>query len=169
MTQRYGTPVDGNEREVLGGFLDHYRSVMLQICEGLSDEDLARPMVPSGTSLLGMIKHLAYVEWGWFRETVAGEPVDYPFDFESDPEADLRIEPGETAEQIFELYRRACERSREILASVSLDDPASGERRPTEYNVRWIVVHMIEETARHAGHADILRELIDGKTGTGYQ
>jgi uncharacterized damage-inducible protein DinB len=167
MQKRYGAPVAGEEKEVLGGFLDHYRQTVLDICEGLSDEELRRPMVPSGTSLLGMVKHLAYDERGWFQESVANEPFDYPFDT-SDPDADLRTEEGETSEEIFKLYRDACERSRRALEEASLDDMVQNTGRSADYNVRWVVVHMIEETARHAGHADILRELIDGRTGAGY-
>ena len=140
---------------------------MLENCEGLSEEEVRQPMVPSGTSLLGMVKHLAYVERGWFQENVANERFDYPFDT-SDPEADMRAEEDETSEEIFELYRDACDRSRRALEDASLDDMVQNPDRSADYNVRWIVVHMIEETARHAGHADILRELIDGKTGAGY-
>nr|MBA2601611.1 DUF664 domain-containing protein [Actinomycetota bacterium] len=70
MDKRYGTPVAGQEKEVLVGFLDHYRQTILDICEGLTEEQLRRPMVPSGTSLLGMVKHLAYAEEGWFHEGV---------------------------------------------------------------------------------------------------
>ncbi len=167
MRKRYGAPVAGDEKEVLSGFLDHYRRTLLDICEGLSEEELRRPMVPSGTSLLGMVKHLAYVERGWFQENVANERFDYPFDT-SDPEADIRAEEDETSEKIFELYKAACDRSRRALKEASLDDMVENPQRRADYNVRWIVVHMIEETARHAGHADILRELIDGKTGAGY-
>ena len=167
MRQRYGTPVAGTEKEVLSGFLDHYRATILTICEGLGDEDLRRPMVPSGTSLLGMIKHLAYVERGWFQETIAGERAEYPFDLD-DPDADMRAEPHERTEEILDLYRSECDRSRQIIDAVSLDDLAKGEERSADYNVRWVIVHMIEETARHAGHADIIREQLDGVTGTGY-
>ena len=165
MELRYGSPVAGGEKEVLAGFLDHYRGVLLTLCQGLSDEELRRPMVPSGTSLLGLVKHLAYVERGWFQEVIAGEPENYPYEDGSD--GDLRIEADETPEQIFDFYRAECERSREILARVSLEDNATRTDR-THFKVRWIVVHMIEETARHAGHADILREMIDGKIGVGY-
>ena len=168
MRERYGTPVAGTEKEVLSGFLDHYRATILAICEGVDDEDLRRPMVPSGTTLLGMIKHLAYVERGWFQETIAGDPVEYPFDFDADPEADMRAEPHERAEEILDLYRSECARSRQIIDAVSLDDLAKGAGRSADYNVRWVIVHMIEETARHAGHADIIREQLDGVTGTGY-
>jgi uncharacterized damage-inducible protein DinB len=168
METRYGAPVAGTEKDVLAGFLDHYRKTMLDVCDGVSDADLRRPLVDSGTTLLGMIKHLAYVERGWFQEIIAGGKVGAPFDFDNDPDADFRIEPGETTEEIFDLYRAECSKSRAILESVSLDDLAIGEERSRDFNVRWIVVHMIEETARHAGHADILREQLDGKVGTGY-
>jgi hypothetical protein len=167
MRKRYGTPVAGHEKEVLAGFLDHYRATILAICEGLSDQDLRRTVVPSGTTILGMIKHLAYVERGWFQETIAGDRVEFPFGAD-DPDADLRIEPEETTEEIFDLYRAECDRSRQIIEMVSLDDLGKGEGRSADYNVRWVVVHMIEETARHAGHADIIREQLDGATGTGY-
>ena len=168
MQTRYGAPVAGAEKEVLAGFLDHYRQTLLDICEGLSEEQLRRPMVPSGTSLLGMIKHLAYTERGWFQEVVANEPFEYPFDTD-DPEAEFRLEEGETAEEVFELYRAACARSRRALEEAHLDDPVHAPQRSADYNVRWVVVHMLEETARHTGHADILREQIDGKTKTGYR
>ena len=167
METRYGAPVAGAEKEVLAAFLDHYRKTLLEICTGVSDDALRRPMVPSGTSLLGLIKHMAWVERGWFQEGVANEHVDYPFP-EDDPDADFRIEPGETAEEIFDLYRTACERSRRALAEASLDDLLQNQNRSRDYNVRWVLVHMIEETARHAGHADILREMIDGTIGAGY-
>jgi uncharacterized damage-inducible protein DinB len=167
MNTRYGAPVAGTEKEVLGGFLDHYRHTLLDICEGLSEEQLRRPMVPSGTSLLSILKHLAFVERGWFQENVANEQYDYPFDT-GDPDAEFRIEDGETGDDIFELYRQACARSRQALEAVSLDDMVQHPDRSADYNVRWVVVHMIEETARHAGHADIIREQLDGRTGTGY-
>jgi uncharacterized damage-inducible protein DinB len=167
MRKRYGTPVAGDEKEVLAGFLDHYRATILAICEGLSDEDLRRTVVPSGTTILGMIKHLAYVERGWFQETIAGDRVEFPFNAD-DPDADLRVKPEETTEEILDLYRAECDRSRQIMEMVSLDDQAKGKERSADYNVRWVVVHMIEETARHAGHADIIREQLDGATGTGY-
>ncbi len=167
MEMRYGAPIAGDEKAVLAGFLDHYRKILLEICEGLSLDELKKPMVGSGTSLLGLVKHLAFVERGWFQEVVAGEAFEYPFDA-SDPDADFRIEEGETPEQIFTLYRDACERSRRALDEASLDDLVRVPRRDTDYSVRWVVVHMLEETARHVGHADILRELLDGRTGAGY-
>ncbi|HEX2294166.1 MAG TPA: DinB family protein [Actinomycetota bacterium] len=169
MEKRYGAPIAGGEKEVLAGFLDHYRATMLELCEGMSEKDLRRSLVPSGTTLLGIVKHLAYVEIGWFHENVANKRYEYPFDVDADPEADFRIEDDETPEEIFELYRSACELSRAALAAASLDDPILNPERSRDYNVRWVVVHMIEETARHAGHADIIREQLDGRTEIGYR
>ena len=152
---------------MLGAFLDHYRKTLLEICSGVSDEDLRRSMVPSGTSLLGLVKHLAWCERGWFEEGIANQPVDYPFP-DDDENADFRIEPHETTEEILDLYRAACDRSRVALVEASMDDMIENPKRYRDYNVRWVVVHMIEETARHVGHADIIREQIDGVTGAGY-
>jgi uncharacterized damage-inducible protein DinB len=165
--RRYGAPVAGGEKEVLSGFLDHYREVLLDICEGLSEEQLRERMVPSGTSLLGVIKHLTYVERGWFQEIVANERFAYPFDVD-DVDADFRLEDGEPSAEIFALYRQACARSREALEAASMDDMVENPERSADYSVRWVVVHMLEETARHAGHADIMREQLDGKVGIGY-
>ena len=153
----------GGEAETLAGFLDFHRATLLWKVDGLDDEQLRRPMVPSGTSLLGMVKHLAYVERWWFQEVWAGREVSYPWTDE-DPDADWRVEPSETTKEILELYRGECDRSREIVvAAGSLDEVAHHPRR--ELNRRWILVHMIEETARHNGQADILREQLDGTTG----
>lgn len=167
MEKRYGAPIAGGEKEVLAGFLDHYRHALLSLCEGLSQADLRRPVVPSGTSLLGLVKHLSRVERSWFQENVGLESSPFPFD-ENDPDADFRIEEGESPEEIFEMYREACAKSRDVLAAASMDDPIRGPNRSRDYNVRWVVVHMLEETARHVGHADILREQIDGRTEVGY-
>ena len=167
MRIRYGAPVAGSEKDVLAGFLDHYRQTMLDICEGLPEEQLRRPLVPSGTSLLALVKHLAYTERGWFQEVVANEPFEYPFDTD-DPNAEFRIAQHESAAEVFEAYRAACARSRQALEAASLDDLVHEPGRGLDYSVRWVATHMLEETARHAGHADIMREQLDGKTGAGY-
>jgi hypothetical protein len=156
---RYSTP----EKEMLGEYLDFFRATMKWKVEGLGEEDARRPMTPSGTNLLGMVKHLAYVERWWFQDVFAGRDCSYPWT-DDDPDADFRIEPGETIASVFELYDGECAESRRIAEAASLEAVAE-RRRDRGYALRWIVVHMIEETARHAGQADILRELIDGKTG----
>ena len=166
---RVDPPRQVGERETLESFLDYYRETILWKVSGMSDQDLRRVIVPSGWSSLGMVKHLGYVEQNWFRSRLAGEkelPVPWT---DADPDADFRVEPGESTDEILQFYRDQCEHSRKIAADASLDDLAAEwpadrppEKRP---NLRWIYVHMIEETARHAGHLDVARELIDGTTG----
>jgi uncharacterized damage-inducible protein DinB len=159
-------PEQGSEAETLGGFLDFQRATLLWKLEGLDDERLRRAMVPSGTSLLGIVKHLAYVERSWFQSVWAGQEVSFPWTKE-DPDADWRIEPDETTADVLALYHGECDRSREILAATaSLDEVVEHPRRQGwRMSRRWILTHMLEETARHVGHADILREQLDGTTG----
>ena len=158
-------PSTGGEREMLAGFLDFQRATLLWKLEGLDDEQLRRAMVPSGTSLLGLVKHLAYVERSWFQGVWDGQEVSFPWTKE-DPDADWRIEPDETTGDVLALYRADCDRSRQIVAAASsLDEAVHHPRWKEDVSRRWIMVHMIEETARHVGHADILREQIDGATG----
>ncbi len=158
-------PSVGGEREMLSGFLDFHRATLLWKLEGLDDEQLRRAMVPSATSLLGLVKHLAYVERSWFQGVWAGQEVTFPWTRE-DPDADWRIEPDETTQDILDLYNGECDRSRQIVAAASaLDEAVVHPRWKEAVSRRWILTHMIEETARHAGHADILREQLDGTTG----
>lgn len=154
-----------DEKELLAFFIDTQREVMLALAAGLPDEDLRKRLVPSDTTILGMIKHLAFVERWWFQDIFEGRDCAYPWT-DDDMDADFRIEPEESTAQILDLYRAECETSRTIFESHDLDDvSASSERPPCA--LKWIVLHMIEETARHAGQADILREQLDGKTGLG--
>lgn len=167
MDKRYGAPTAGAEKEVLVGYLDHYRRVVVDICDGLSREELVHVDPDTGYPLLGLIKHLTLAERTWFEERTAGEPFGFVWD-PKDPDADFRIEDEEEPEAIIALYRSACDRAREIVDPMSLDDHLRGPGY-TEYNLRWVMLHMIEETARHAGHADLLRERLDGHTGVGYR
>ena len=132
---------------------------------GLSHDDATRPLVPSGTSLLGIAKHLAFVERWWFQAVLGQREVSFPWT-EDDPDADWRIEGGDTIESVVALYRAECAISDEILDGIpSLDaDMTMGSRTR---NIRQIILHMIEEVARHVGHMDILRERVDGATGWG--
>ncbi len=155
-------PPAGPEKELLTAFLDFHRDTLLWKLDGLSEADAHRVSTPSGVTLLGLVKHLAYVERNWFQIVFAGLDLEVPWTGE-DPDADFRIEPDEAVADIVAFYRAEVERSREITAAASLDDIA---RRPTRpHSLRRILIHMIEETARHNGHADILRELTDGATG----
>lgn len=161
MAQR--VPLTGGEKESLHISLDRHRDVVLWKIDGVSDADLRRPMTPSGTNLLGLVKHLAIVEYGWFCETFGRETEPLPWS-EDDPNSDLRVEPDETTDDIVGLYRRARAAADQVIAEVDLDDTGKAWFGDA-VSMRWVLIHMIEETARHAGHLDILRELIDGATG----
>ena len=153
----------GDERELLVRFLDFQRDTLLWKVSGLTEEQLRAPGTPSGTSLLGLVKHLAYVERLWFQRRFLGRAAFVPW-HSGDPDADFRIEPGETPEAVVSFYRAEVDESRRITAdTASLDTLARDVSRPI--TLRWILIHMIEETARHVGHADIMRELTDGQTG----
>lgn len=150
-----------SEREVLLFFLNRVRDATVRASTGLTDQQLRDAGVPSGTSLLGLVKHLTAVEEHWFQTVFLGRSgsVDMSMD----------LPPDAIGDQLVAAYRRACRRSDEIVrASPSLSKMAQvanpGEDHPV--SLRRVVVHMIEETARHAGHADILREQIDGLTST---
>ena len=156
-------PFQGGEKESLQASLDRHRDVVRWKVAGLGEEDLRRPMTPSGTSLLGLVKHLGAVEYGWFCDTFGRETEPLPFD-DDDPDADLRVEPHETAADILAFYARANAAADAVIAELDIEalgtawfgDPVT---------LRWVLIHMVEETARHAGHMDIVRELVDGATG----
>ena len=164
--RREDPPDIAPEREALAAYLDFHRATVLMKLEGLDDEQLRRPMVPSGVCLLGLVKHLAQVEHSWFSRVIARSGEPFLYSTREDPDADFRIEAGETTESVVASYLSACERSQEIYAATeSLDELRRHHRLPIDLDVRSIMIHMIEETARHNGHADIIRELIDGATG----
>ncbi|MGP4027610.1 DinB family protein [Actinomadura sp. 3N407] len=156
-------PFTGEEKESLKVSLDRHRDVVLWKLQGLDEERARRPMTASGTSLLGLTKHLAAVEYGWFCETFGRETEPLPFD-EDDPDADLRVEPGETTAGIVAFYGRARAASDRVIEELDLDSRGTAWHGAT-VTLRWVLIHMIEETARHAGHMDIVRELVDGATG----
>lgn len=156
-------PYTGGEKENLQYSLDRHRDVVLWKLEGLDEEQVRRVMTPSGTSLLGLTKHLAAVEYSWFGRTFGRETEPLPFD-DDDPEADLRVEADETTAGIVAFYRRARDASDKVIDELDLDALGTSWRGTT-VSLRWVLIHMIEETARHAGHMDIVRELIDGATG----
>jgi uncharacterized damage-inducible protein DinB len=161
--ERLDPPRAAGEKETLTAWMDYHRATLLNKIDGVSDDDLRRPMVPSGTTLLGLVKHLAYVERWWFRRVFLDIDLAFPWT-DDDPDADFRIKADETTDDIVRLYQAECEESRAVVRDASLDDMAKYEYR-TGFSLRWILTHMIEETARHNGHADILREQIDGSTG----
>ncbi|MEV0430462.1 DinB family protein [Micromonospora sp. NPDC050495] len=154
----------GDERAVLDAFLDFHRAVVLRKADGLAHTEAARRLVPSLTTLAGLLKHLALVERNWLPCLFAPGPGDVYLTTEEEARASFTLAPGETVAGLADAYRAACDRSRAVAARFDLDHvvphPQLGE-----VSLRWVLVHLIEETARHAGHADILRELTDGETG----
>ncbi len=156
-------PLTGDEKTSLHVALQRHRDVVLWKIEGLDDDQLRRQMTPSGTSLLGIVKHLAAVEYGWFCSTFGRAMEPMPFD-EEDPEADLRIEPGEKTQDLVDFYSRACRAADVVIGEVGIEELGTAWFGD-QVSMRWVLIHMVEETARHAGHMDILRELIDGATG----
>lgn len=154
---------DTDEKELLSVALDRHRDVVVWKVEGLDDAALRRPMTPTGTSVLGLVKHLATTELGWFCDTFDHPRGPLPFDT-SDPEADLRIEPHETTADILAFYSSARAAADAVIATHDTIDRGVTSTGMA-VSLRWVLVHMIEETARHAGHLDILRELLDGAVG----
>ncbi|MFH9422063.1 DinB family protein [Streptomyces sp. NPDC017529] len=152
-------------------YLQAAREALLWKLDGLTEYDVRRPLTPTGTNLLGLVKHLAGVEFGYFGDTFGrphGEtlPVD---DEAAEPNADLWATADESREQIVALYRRAWRHTDDTIAALDLDAAGSvrwwpEERR--EVTLHQVLVHVIAETHRHAGHADIVRELVDGAVGT---
>jgi uncharacterized damage-inducible protein DinB len=151
-------------------YLQAAREALLWKLEGLSEYDVRRPMVPTGTNLLGLVKHVASVEAGYLGETF-GRPFDEPLPWladDAEPNADMWATADEPREQIVGLYRRVWSHSDATIDALALD--AIGHVRwwapdRSEVTLHRILVHMIAETDRHAGHADIVRELIDGAAG----
>ena len=146
-------------------WMDYQRSTLLWKCELLDGGDLARQGVPpSPLSLLGIVRHMTLVEWSWFEEVFAGTETASPIPTDLDRDADWNdLNPSRAMEDM-ERFQRQCEASRGIVAGASSFDDVAANGRDT-ISLRWILVHMIEEYARHNGHADLLRECIDGVTG----
>ena len=156
-------PFTSDEKTSLHASLDRHRDVVLWKLDGLDDEQLRRPMTPSGTNLLGLVKHLGAVEYAWFCETFGREAEPLPFDPDDD-DADLRVRPDETTADIVAFYGRARAAADRVIDELDVDDLGTAWFGDA-VSMRWVLIHMVEETARHAGHMDVLRELIDGATG----
>jgi uncharacterized damage-inducible protein DinB len=152
------------ERELLDSWLDYHRATLLHKCSGLTGEQLVeRAVKPSTLSLLGLVRHMAEVERSWFRTRFAGQPDAYLYCDDTYPDGDFDLIDPAHAEADLATFATECELARQAAAGRALEEPAASFRRPTD--LRWIYTHMIEEYARHNGHADILREQIDGATG----
>ena len=154
----------GSERPVLEAFLDFHRQALVSKVDGISENEARRRRVPSKTTLAGLIKHMIGVERGWFQEVLGGlNPEDIGPNVGGGEES-WDLAENETVSSLIKAYEQACEQSRQTATRFALDD-AVPEPDMGQVSLRWIYVHMIEETARHVGHADILREQADGASG----
>ncbi len=151
---------------MLEGWLDFHRRTLLSKCSGLTGEQLRlRAAPPSSVSLLGLVRHMVEVERGWFRRRIAGEDVAFAYSSEADPDGEFdHVDTADPA-QDFAVYLREIDLARQAAAGHGLDETFYHTHRDALISVRWVYVHMIEEYARHNGHADLLRERIDGATG----
>jgi hypothetical protein len=154
------------ERAGLREFLDYQREGPIAKLDGVSDGDAKRAPTVSSLSLLGLVKHSAIWERRWFQIIVAGRafPNEWPEAGAEDEEATFQLAPDDTVETVVSEYREQIAASQEILERVDLDAPCAWAPM-ADTTVRWVALHLIEETARHAGHADIIRETIDGSRG----
>jgi uncharacterized damage-inducible protein DinB len=165
--QRREPDLVADERASVEQWLDHHRSTLLTKCAGLTAEQLKRRAVPpSRLSLLGLVRHMVEVERWWFRMHAGGENLEFPYDPDG---VGLDFEEIDDADAAADLsaFERECDAARVAVVGRSLDDlvPSRGDHPERERDIRWIFVHMVEEYARHNGHADLLREVIDGTTG----
>jgi hypothetical protein len=161
---RVDPPWNGDERSTTEGFLDFLRATVEHKCVGLPDADAVRSTLPSPLlTAAGIVKHLRWVEDYWFGVVLAGKPNRAPYAKE-DPDADWRIEEGEAITGLLADYAAQCAVSREIVAGLDLDHEVPFRGDGT-VSVRWVLLHMVEETGRHTGHLDVVRELLDGVTG----
>jgi uncharacterized damage-inducible protein DinB len=182
LVDEYGRPEpprESGEVATLLGFLDYQRATLEWKCRGLSDEQLRVALPPSPMTLGGLLKHLACVEDSWFTEVVAGQPAVEPWasaDFQADPEWTWRSAALDSGEYLRALWTEGVNRSRAVVqAQLGRDEEAALSETHVvpedawgvqdRVSLRWVLVHMIEEYARHNGHADLIRESIDGQTG----
>lgn len=163
---RVDPPMVADETAMLNAWLDYHRATLALKCEGLTDDQLRlRSVPPSGLSLLGLVRHMAEVEQYWFRAVLLGEEITDHFCTPGNEDGDFDdVDTADVAAD-FAVWRAEVEAARRAAAGLPLETVAERPRRGQEVTLRWIVVHMIEEYARHNGHADLLRELVDGSTG----
>jgi uncharacterized damage-inducible protein DinB len=160
----------GPELQQLCAFLDYQRNTLLWKAEGLDAEQFRRTLPPSSLTIGGLLNHLALVEDNWFEVRFSGRPTREPWasvDWDADPDFEFRTAADLSPDELRQRYRDACARSREVVARAGGLDQLSVKTWPDgrHWDLRWMLLHLIEETARHAGHADLIRESIDGQVG----
>lgn len=166
---RLEPPTAVEEKTTLEAFLDYQRATLLMKVEGLKQEQLNRPLPTSELTLAGLLKHVALVEDDWIQVRFLGLPDVEPWasaPWEQDQDWDFHSAVRDTPDALRTLYQRACTRSRNAIATTDLSALSVGRNQAgQQWSLRWVLTHLIEETARHNGHADLLREAIDGSTG----
>ena len=164
-SERVSPPLEADERATLTAFLDFQRATLALKCEGLTDDQLReRAVPPSSLSLLGLVRHMAEVERNWFRPVLGGEEMAGIFSSDLDWEVAFRDAETADAAEAFRLWRAECDHARALVAAAPSFD-VTGFRSRGYVSLRWVMTHMIEEYARHNGHADLIRERLDGLTG----
>ncbi|MFI6512066.1 DinB family protein [Streptosporangium sp. NPDC050855] len=164
--KRIDPPFIADERSMLHSWLEWHRETLEVKCAGLSDEQLRlRSAEPSSLSLLGLVRHMAEVERNWFRNVLNGEGVGPYYYTDDDPDGDFDNLETTSAEEAFARWRAEIAHAREVSITLPLDTIGKTQRRDKDVSLRWILIHMIEEYARHNGHADIIRQRIDGVAG----
>ncbi|WP_274560097.1 DinB family protein [Streptomyces spiramyceticus] len=164
---RTDMPTTFDERASLTTFLDYVRDTARAKCDGVSAEDARKAPLPGSPlmTLCGLINHLRWVEYYWFQVAFLGEEDQGPWTDE-DPDREMRIAVDIPLAELLAEYEAQSARYRELVAATELDAKAkTPSRNGTHVNLRWVILHLIEETARHNGHLDMLRELADGRTG----
>ncbi|GAA1602087.1 DinB family protein [Catellatospora bangladeshensis] len=165
---RVRPPFDADERTALMGWYDMQRAIVRYKCEGLSDADAHRAVLPSSPlmTVAGLVSHLRWTEHCWFEVLFLGKAADSPPFDQTEEDLDFKVAAGRPLSELLDEYEQACARSNEIIAAHSLDDTGRHpDFRSAQANLRWMIIHMIEETARHLGHLDTIREILDGETG----
>ncbi|MBT2526155.1 DinB family protein [Streptomyces sp. ISL-99] len=165
---RTDIPPTPDERASLATFLDYVRDTARAKCDDVSQEDARKAPLPGSPlmTLCGLISHLHWVEYYWFQVVFLGEEDEGPWT-EEDPDREMRIALDVPLADLLSAYDAQCARYRKLVADHDLDTEARRARgNGSRVNLRWILLHLIEETARHNGHLDILRELADGRTGS---
>jgi uncharacterized damage-inducible protein DinB len=168
MNERVDPNSTSDEFTSLTQYLDFQRATILLKTEGLTHEQLNQTLSPSTLTLGGLLKHLALVEDAWIHDRFCGLPKIEPWasaPLDVDEDWDFHSAAIDSPEELRALYKAACERSRVAIVGVPLDQLAVAQRKVGDWTLRWVLLHLIEETARHAGHADLLRESIDGVVG----